>query len=236
MAQRDAFGNCIDDDVSSSASSIGTPKRVTSWATTTTTTEDAAPTKLPVEILKHGGLTTVHLPFNRQDAVDMRDALNSGCATYLNEHHLFNPKLLIATKRASGADARPLRALHFQAERSRSGTPNKVYTIAPGWTSLHHDGTFLMGKPIDICRGLIYAMESMVEYDGLDITLLDNGAEKKITIEELETENIIMMPPPLPGGKRLSDELERLAADKRAVESDLEAVRAELAALKKAKQ
>lgn len=118
-------------------------------------------------------------------------------------------------------------ALSFQNPTSRGGSPNKFYEIAPGWTTLYWKGTCLVGKPKDVCNALNYAIANMPEYSGLEIMLIEGDVSEPITLTELQTKEITMLPPPVRASKKRLDMQDK--------DEEIDKLKAEIETLKKKK-
>ena len=105
--------------------------------------------------------------------------------------------------------------LYYQHPTFRGGkTRNPKYEIAGGWTSMYHDGTCLTAKPYDVCKAIGYAIANMPKYSGIEITLVDGPTESIVTLEELKSAGVVMLPPPQPRREvRAEDELTALRAE-----------------------
>ena len=176
-------------------------------------------------VLKNGGLTTVYLPYNEVGATEDRDTLNLGAAAWLVERGLFSPKILklnaAGFANSHRKDPSEARALYYQMETIRNGRSNPLHAIAPGWTSLYHNGYGgLSAQPKHICSALAHVVASMPKYSGLDIYVVDNNEQESVSLQQLcERTDILMLPPPIPQSMRGG--------------SDAATMRAEIASLKR---
>jgi hypothetical protein len=184
-------------NVESNSKEMTPVNRVTTWVQEA----DAVQEWLGCEILKQGGLVTVGLPYNRNGATTDRETINFGAAKWLIERNHYNPRIIkqVNQMNASRFNATPtdFKALHFQMECTRGGRPNPLHSIAPGWTSLHHNGMGLIAQPKHMCQALAEAIDHMPQYAGLDIKIIDGDHSELVTLEQLmERDDIIMLPPP----------------------------------------
>jgi hypothetical protein len=189
------------------------------------------PRQLKIEILKIGGLTTVYLPYNETGATRDREQLNLGAAAWLHERGLFSPKvikLLNHVARGSGTDAATqAKALYYQMATTRGGRSNPLHKLAPGWSSLYHNGHGgITAHPKDICEALASVIADMHSYDALDISIIDGDQSESVTLPELSARtDIVMLAPPMP-----RSHYDRLRYDDG---TDPHALRAEIASLKR---
>ena len=180
-------------------------------------------------MLKLGGLVTVDMPYNEVGATGDREEINLGAAAWLKERGYYSPKVLKflesggrgVSPEAASAGAK---ALFYQMATTRGGRPNPLHAIAPGWTSLYHNGHGgLTAQPKHICQALASAIEDMHRYEGLDIRIIEaDGESESVTLTELCMRNdIIMLAPPMPRDRSGGDRVE------------IATIRAEIASLKR---
>ena len=193
------------------------PKRVTSWEQEPTRVEVEY---LNVEVMEGGGLTTVHFPFNVPGAVETRDHLNLGAAAWLVDHDVYSPKvrgyLNAASNLGGTAPHKPseAKAFYFQMANTRGGQPNPLARIAPGWTSMFHNGHGgLTAQPKHLCQALASVTSSSGKYDGLAISIINkDGGTEPVTLDQLIVRtSIVMLPPPMPRGSSALSSHDQLA-------------------------
>ena len=201
------------------------------WGTILAETEqsDTKP-KFMVSVLKVGGLTTAtSMPHSEESAIDKREAINSMTNEFLVREAKYNPAFLAAVKNFGAKDGvlLPKKALSFQGPKSRAGSPNELYEYAPGWTSLFWTGSCMIAKPIDVCKGIDYAISNMPEYGGIEITLINGETSTIISLDELQDTDITMLLPPIAQHKKrmfgaMNEEISTLKSEIAAKAAEIE--------------
>ena len=192
------------------------------WGTILAETEESdTKPKFMVSVLKVGGLATAtSMPHSEEGAIDKREAINSMTNEFLVREDKYNPAFLAAVENFGAKDGvlLPKKALSFQGPKSRAGSPNELYQYAPGWTSLFWTGSCMVAKPVDVCKGIDYAITNMPEYGGIEITLIDGETSTIVSLDELEDTDITMLLPPIAQHKKrkfgaMSEEIGTLKAE-----------------------